>query len=487
MLLKKNTGSSVKWLTDWLWRHMAAEKGLGKREKEYIERHQTSSLLYSRARELFARGVTHDSRYFEPMPIYCARAKGSRKWDVDGNEYIDYWMGHGALILGHANPTVTRAAVEQAHKGTHLGASHELEIQWAEKVTQLVPSARGGLVEFTSSGTEATMMSFRITRAYTGRTKIIKFISHFHGWLDYPIVDYNPDYSPPLAGSFPPGVPLGTCQSIVALPPNDIAAVEKTIEKGDVAAVILEPGGAMMGYIPSNRNFLNELRKITERNGVILIFDEVVTGFRDAPGGAQEYYGVTPDLSTLGKILAGGYPGGAVAGKKEYMEMLDFKKGDKPRPSRISHPGTFNANPLSAAAGNACLGIVSQGKIHPRISRMGEVLKSGLNDAISDNGLDGLAWGATSSIVYFGFGISEDDLEVSNIEGFVRLQGKKNASQRLTKHLEKALINRGVHPMGPRMILSIAHTKADIQTTIEKFDESLKELKEEGLFKKPMA
>jgi len=164
-----------------------ANKPGSKIEREYLEKHPSSHVLYKRALNLFARGVTHDSRFFEPMPIYCDKAKGSRKWDVDGNEYIDYWTGHGALILGHAHPVVTRAAVEQARKGTHLGASHEPEIQWAEKVKQLVPCARDGLVEFTSSGTEATMMAFRIARAYTQNPKIVKFMSHFHGWLDYSI------------------------------------------------------------------------------------------------------------------------------------------------------------------------------------------------------------------------------------------------------------------------------------------------------------
>ena len=447
----------------------------------YLEKHPKSKGLYSRARSVFARGVTHDARYFEPMPIYCVKAKGSRKWDVDGNEYIDYWMGHGALILGHAHPTVTRAVVEQARKGTHLGASHELEIQWAEKVTKLIPCARGGLVEFTSSGTEATMMAIRIARAYTGRSKIIKFLSHFHGWFDYTIVDYNPDYSPPLSGSYPLGVPPEICKYTVALPPNDIGAVEKTIEGGDVACVILEPGGASMGLIPTNEKFLKDLRKVTADNGVVLIFDEVVTGFRDAPGGAQERYGVTPDISTLGKILAGGYPGGAVAGRREYLSMLEFKAEGRRDPRRISHPGTFNANPISAAAGNACLGLILDGKVHPSINRKGEMLKRGLNDVIQDNRINGLAWGTTPSIIYVGFGISPEDLVVSDIESYMRFQRKREASQKIVSVLEKALINRGIHPMGSRFILSIAHTQRDIEMTIEKFDESLKELRSEGI------
>jgi len=454
-------------------------------EKEYLDKHKNSKLLYTKALELFPRGVTHDARFFEPMPIYCVKAKGSRKWDVDGNEYIDYWMGHGALILGHTHPTVTRAVVSQAGKGTHLGASHELEIQWAEKIKRLLPCARSGLVEFTNSGTEATMMALRIARAYTRKPKIVKFISHFHGWLDYTIVDFNPYYSSNLKGSYPSGVPEGTCGSIVALPPNDIEAVERTIEEGDVAGVILEPGGASMGQLPTRKPFLDKLRKITENNGVVLIFDEVVTGFRDAPGGAQEHYGVTPDLSTLGKILAGGYPGGAVAGKREYMEMLDFKEEEGWESRRISHPGTFNANPLCAAAGNACLGLILEGKVHPRINRIGRKLRAGLNDSFEDAGVSGLAWGTTDSITYVGIGMSEEYLEVSSINDFLRFQLMMKAlNQFMTKNLGKMLINKGIHPMGSRFILSIAHNDQDIHLTLEKFEESLKDLKAKGLIGK---
>jgi len=452
-------------------------------EKEYLKRHPKSRVLYKRALKVFARGVTHDARFFKPMPIYCVNAKGSKKWDVDGNEYIDYWMGHGALILGHAHPIVTEAAVTQAKKGTHLGASHELEIEWAEKVTKLLPCAHGGLVEFTSSGTEATLMALRISRTYTGKQKIIKFLSHFHGWLDYTFIDYNPDFSPPLEGMFPPGIPDGTLRSVAVLPPNDIEAVEKTIENGDVACVILEPGGASMGYIPTYKPFLEQLRKVTRENGVILIFDEVVTGFRDAPGGAQEHYGVTPDLSTLGKILGGGYPGGAVTGRREIMEMLDFKDEEGWEHKRVRHPGTFNANPLSAAAGNACLNLILKGEAHPHVNYAGEKFRSALNDAFEDAGVNGLAWGTTDSIVYVGFGFSEEDLEVSNIQDYVDFQKKRAMNREAITHLDRAMINKGVHPMGPRFILSIAHTDEDLQKTAECFEESLKELKGEGILK----
>ena len=446
-----------------------------------MSKHPRSKILYKRALRLFARGVTHDARYFKPMPIYCIGAKGSKKWDVDGNEYIDYWMGHGALILGHAHPIVTEAAVEQARKGTHLGASHDLEIEWAEKVRRLLPCARNGYVEFTSSGTEATLMALRLSRAYTGKQKIIKFLSHFHGWQDYTIIDYNQDFSQILKGAYPPGIPDGTLQSVIVLPPNDIESIEETIADEDVACVILEPGGASMGYLPTYRPFLEKLRKITRDNDVILIFDEVVTGFRDAPGGAQERYGVIPDLSTLGKILGGGYPGGAVAGRRDIMGLLDFRDGDGWELRRIQHPGTFNANPLSAAAGNACLGFILKGEVHPRINHAGERFRRALNDVFEDTQIDGLAWGTTDSIVYVGFGFSEEDLKVEDIKGYVKFQRKKAMNKKPIEYLDKTMINRGVHPMGARFILSIMHSDEDLQHTVECFEDSLKELKREGI------
>jgi len=473
----------VSWLNVEKEQNMTEKDFTSNIDLEYLKKHSESKALHERAVNNFARGVTHDSRFFEPTPIYCVKAKGPYKWDVDGNEYIDYWMGHGALILGHANPAVTKAVVEQARKGTHYGASHELEIEWAEKVKKLIPCARNGLVEFTSSGTEATMMALRIARAYTGKSKIVKFISHFHGWLDYSIVDYNPALSPLLTGSFPSGVPDETCRTVVALPPNDVESVEKTLKQGDIAGVILEPGGASMGYLPSSESFLYELRRLTEKNGVVLIFDEVVTGFRDAPGGAQEHYGVVPDLSTLGKILGGGFPGGAVTGKRDLMGMLDFKKEEGWSFRRISHPGTFNANPLCAAAGNVCLGLIAEGKVHPKINRLGEELKSAFNDVFQDNSVNGLAWGTTSSILFVGFGFNEEDLKVVDINGYVKFQKKRDQSQKAAKRLEKALINKGIHPMGARFILSIAHNRTNMHSTAEKFEMALKELKAEGTLK----
>ena len=299
--------------------------------ERFYELHPTSRKLYEeRSKGLFPDGVTHETRFLAPFPIYATHAQGPRKWDVDGNEYVDYVSGHGALLLGHSHPAVVSAVTEQVSKGTHLGANTELELKWGELVTRLIPSAEK--VRFTSSGTEATLMAMRLARAYTGKSKIIKFFDHFHGWHDYAMANGN------VSG---PGIPAETWESMIVLPEvNDIAAVEKALdENDDVAAIILEPTGAHMGVSPIHPSFLEELRELTNRREIVLIFDEVVTGFRSSPGGAQARFGITPDMTSLAKILGGGLPGGAVAGKSGYS-----RHDTAPRQPGLGHGATCLAS-----------------------------------------------------------------------------------------------------------------------------------------------
>ncbi|MEM2936799.1 MAG: aminotransferase class III-fold pyridoxal phosphate-dependent enzyme, partial [Candidatus Bathyarchaeia archaeon] len=350
--------------------------------------------------------------------------------------------GHGALLLGHLHPVITKAVLEQAQKGTHYGASQELEIEWAEKIIRLIPSAKNGLVEFTSSGTEGTLMALRMARAYTGRKKIIKFAGHFHGWHDYLVVGY----SPPFDKSSRAGIPEETAQNTIIVPPNNIEAVERVIEGGDVAGVILEPGGGAMGLIPSDKGFLKKLRNVTRENGVALIFDEVVTGFRDAPGGTQELCGVVPDITVLGKIVAGGYPGGAVTGKGEYFKLLEFGDAEWNSLKKIPHPGTYNANPQCAAAGNACLGVIlnEREKIYPHLNSLGEMLKKGFQDVLQDLRLRGVAQGETS-IITLTLGSTQEDFKISTFEAAARI--KELQGHPAHGLLGKAMINRGIHLM----------------------------------------
>jgi len=234
-----------------------------------------SARLAEKARGLFPSGLTHDSRHFDPWPIYVTHGQGPVKWDVDGNRYVDYFGGHDALIRGHGNPVVQQAVHAAYDRGSHFGASHEAEIRWAELITKMVPSAER--VRFTNSGTEATLMALRLARAYTGRQKIVHFRGHFHGWHDH----LSNGYSNHFDGTPTSGVLAGIADSVLLADPNDVAGIDRLFsDHKDIAAVILEPTGASFGKMPIVPAFLQHLRDLTKQAGTILIFDEVVTGFR---------------------------------------------------------------------------------------------------------------------------------------------------------------------------------------------------------------
>src|SRR5262249_35598690 len=307
----------------------------------FAARFPRSRVLFERARGIFPDGVTHELRRLEPFPVYVDRAAGAYKWDVDGHRLIDFWSGHRAILLGHSHPAVVTAVQEQAAKATHPGACHALEIEWGDFVRQLVPSAER--VRFTASGTEATLMALRLARLFTGRPRVLKFAGHFHGWHDFLVHQADA----PFDGRPTPGVPPEVARETVVVPPNDIGLVERTLrDDPSIGCVILEPTGGHFGAVPVRGPFLRDLREVTQRLERLLVFDEVITGFRVAPGGAQGHYGVTPDLTTLAKVLAGGLPGGCVVGRADVLAGIEIRPG-KPK---MKHPGTFNANPLSAAA-----------------------------------------------------------------------------------------------------------------------------------------
>jgi len=443
----------------------------------FVRRHAGSAKLYEESLGIFPSGVTHDIRFLQPFPIFVERAEGSHKWDVDGNEYIDYVMGHGALFLGHAHPAITEAVIHQAQKGTHYGANHRLELEWGRLVKDLVPSAEE--VHFTSSGTEATLMAIRLARAYTGRDKVIKFHQHFHGWHDAVVGVCAAEGTSPEA----PGVPGSVSANTVCLPQGDVSAVRTRLAEGDVAAVIIEPTGASWGTLPLRPEFLQELRESASRYGAVLIFDEVVTGFRVAPGGAQERYGVRPDLTTLAKILAGGLPGGAVAGRADIISLLEFRDdSDWNARHRVAHPGTFNANPLSAAAGTAMLALVKGGALHARADELNERLVKGLNEVLARMGVPGCAYGLAS---YFHILLGEDAPRPE--AGIEWPFASKRHATRMAPHfagsLKRAMLNHGVDLMsGAGGFTSGVHTEEDVEKTLEAFEASLTEMRAEGLF-----
>jgi len=443
-------------------------------QQRYIEQHLASKRLYERAVKLFPSGVTHDRRYLRPFPIYVNNSLGAKKWDVDGHEYIDYWMGHGSLILGHRYHDVVQAIHRQMDKGTHYGGCHEMEVEWGEKVVGLVPSAER--VRFTASGTEATMMAIRLARAYTGKKKIVRFAGHFHGWHDAVCVGIYPPFDIPNSS----GIPEESLQNTVVLPPNDLKALEEQLkEREDVAGVILEASGGFGGVIPITADFLKRLREIALKSGVVLIFDEVVTGFRYAPGGAQQYFGVDPDLSCFAKILAGGLPGGAVTGKREIMEYLEFKEDPHwNRYRKITHPGTFNANPLSAAAGVATLNMIAKGEVIPKANENAEKLRNTLNEVIKVHHINWCVHGKHSILhILMNHRCSKQstcDRKECTYDYTLAYQ----KDPMLLSMFRNAMVIQGVDSMGDQWWISWLHSGEVVERTREAFDRSIKMLKE---------
>ncbi len=444
-------------------------------ESRFREKFPSSASLYERAMPLFPSGVTHDSRYLKPFPIYVDHAVGSRKTDRDGNELIDYWVGHGALLLGHSHPAVVEAVREQIGKSTHPGACHELELEWAERVQRLVPSAER--MRFTNSGTEATLMALRVARIVTGRTKVLKFAGHFHGWHDQLIPAASPPHDD--SGYVTPGVTEGVSGDLVIVPPNDLEAVAAAIQEHRPACVIHEGNGTRWGVVPARGEFLQGLRQLTTDNDTLLILDEVITGFRVHPGGFQAYCDIVPDMTTMAKVLAGGLPGGCLAGRTDLLDVLAF---DNPLGKKMKHPGTFNANPLSAAAGRAALDVVASGEPSRVATERAAALRRGLNEAFAARGVGWVAYGDFSAIKiipgYEGPACDGDDW-IPYDGDYRRLDVKFDDT--LGHAFRCALLLHGIDWMGWAGSTSAAHTGEDVDVTIDAFSQAIDLLVADGM------
>ena len=436
----------------------------------YIRRNPKSAALYPQFKQVFPTGVSHDMRAADPFPLCMARGQGARKWDVDGNEYIDFGMGSASLLLGHAHPAVVEALIKAAPEGSHFGQPIEAELAWGEQVHALIPCA--DKVRFVASGAEATMLAMRIARGYTGKEKIIRWESHYHGWHDYAMPGTLPPFDRPASI----GIPRGALESVIVLPP-DLDALERTLATNqDIAGVITEGSGASYGTVPLQPGFVEGVRQLTQRHRAVMILDEVITGFRWSPGGLQQKLGIIPDLCTLAKILTGGLPGGAVAGRDEIMHIM-ARTGDAERDrfQRVSHGGTFNANPYCAATGNATLKIVATGEMQAQADKMAERLRGGLRQLIDRHRVAAYVYGEASTFhVYFG---------ARSVEG-LDAKTLKDVPEEVQTGFRQALQVRGVDLMSRCSgVLSGVHTEADIDASLEAFDGALEAMLADGLIR----
>ncbi|MBL8175105.1 MAG: aspartate aminotransferase family protein [Bryobacterales bacterium] len=420
-----------------------------------MDRYTKSRAMLARAAKSLTGGVSSPFRAKAPVPLFFADGNGPRLTDVDGNGYIDYALAWGPLILGHKHPALVDAMRRQAEKPHNYGAQHELECEASERIQALAPCAE--LVAYSSTGSEAVAAVWRIARAATGRHRILRFEGHYHGWHDQALISYRPnpermgreDMPCPTLDS--KGQVANVVENTVVCPWNDAAALERCFERyeNQIAAVITEPVLCNSGCLMPEPEFLEGLQRIPRERGALLVFDEVITGFRMAPGGAQEYFGIVPDLATYGKAVAGGITLSAFAGKKELMESML---------SGVAYGGTFNGNPLGMAAAVATLDVLKDGSALAHANRMGMLLQDGIASAARKAGLP-------LQITGFGAAFSLHFTELATLRNYRdTLQDDK---ERLNRFIRESL-DEGLFllPDG-RIYVSAVHTEREVGETLD--------------------
>ena len=428
-----------------------------------LSRYEKSIQLYKEAVEVMPGGVNSPVRAFKSVnrnPVYMDHGIGSKLYDVDGNEYIDYVGSWGPLLVGHAHPKVISFIQETLAKGTSFGTPTELETQLAKLIIEMTPSIE--MVRMVNSGTEATMSAIRLARGYTGRTKILKFEGSYHGHSDSLLIKAGSGVAT-LGLPDSPGVPEGTTVNTITVPYNDLEGVQVAFEKfgEDIAAIILEPVAGNMGVVPPNPGFLEGLRSITEDYGALLIFDEVMTGFRVGPNSAQGLYQITPDLTTLGKVIGGGLPVGAYGGKREIMEHV------APIGS-VYQAGTLSGNPVAMASGLATLQLLNEPGVYEELERKSKLLADGLAKNAKELGLPHHINRVGAMIGFFFTGqevYNYDTAKTANLEQFKQYHGY--------------LLDHGIHIAPSQfegLFMSTVHTDEDIYKTLDIQYAAIKEI-----------
>jgi len=433
-----------------------------------------SQQWFERAQKSLIEGVNSPSRgaaVYSPGPIFLERGHGSQVWDVDGNEYIDFMMSFGALIHGHAHPKLVSAVSQAMSDGSHFAAATPAEAEASERFCRMVPSAE--VVRFANTGSEATMLALRLARAHTGRNKFLKFEGHYHGWYDPYLLNSHGHPAAELGTPENParipdskGIPSSTFEDVVLAPWNDVRSLERIMrDHGDqLAAVITEPIMANMGCILPREGYLQRLRELTRDHGTLLILDEVVTGFRYAPGGCQEYYGITPDLSTFGKALGAGFPVGAVAGPRAILDRIRWSA------DMVLHYGTFNGHRLTMKVIAENLDLLSGKGAYSKLHATGDAAVAGLRDIFRKQGIKAVVQGFGPMFqIYF----TERDA-IHDYRDYCTYVDAQRYSRFV--HL---LLDRGIYMTpsnGLHWIISTAHTEADVETLLAAADEACRNL-----------
>ena len=419
--------------------------------------YKESAVLLERAKKVLASGVSSEFRkYNHPHALFYTHGNGSRIHDVDGNEYLDFTLSQGPLILGHSHPAVLKAVDEYSAQGQLFAGQHIREIELAEKINQLIPSAE--LMRFCLDGSEAVQTAFRVARAKTGRKKFLRFEGHYHGWMDNvcwgistPSLDALGSREKPNVFPWTEGLPEGVENEFIILPWNDLDLVKATIAEQfeEIAAIITEPVMCNNGCILPEPGFLAGLREICTEFGIALIFDEVITGFRLSLGGAQQYYGVTPDLSIFAKAIASGYAISAIVGKRDWMELIES--------ARVIHAGTMNAANPTVAAALATITVLETEKPHERMFALGKKLMQGLKHAANEKGHAMLIEGPGPMFA----------TSFSTLDRCVDYRDTLNGDKAKLSKFVVAMQEEGIRIIGRGLwYISAAHTEEDIDNTI---------------------